>query len=632
MSHLLDSTPNDDWLSSLRDDESPTPPPLPRSQPPTPTGARGPAPRTPKFEADDWEPFPDHVPEAPPAEYDTAERAEEEQPEAKKASPPVATPRRARTVFLSGVAGLVVGGAIAAGIAAALSRPEPRPVPPAPPEPPAPIAGADVIVSDAGKGTYTSLAEGVARAAPGSRIRVLPGVYRGGIVIDKDVEITGSGERGNIVIECTDVDAIEMKADHAVLRNLTIRAKAADGKKIHAVKVPRGRLVVEDCDLTADAAACVLVSGPEAAPEFFRCKIHDTPVGVEVAEKAGGRFVNCEVFETAQAGFLVRSEASPSVRHSQIHHSRFAGVMVVEKGRGVFDDCTIHHNAQANVQVLTEGDPLCNACTLDDSEAAGVWVEKCGLGTFTGCKVRKSKSAGVYVAASGNPRLIHCVISGGGNSGVFIRDKGIGALEDCDIVDNDLNGVGLDSSNGTTLSRCRIHRNAGSGLTATKANMQFVDIDLTGNKQGPFSRDKESDIAGTRAKTEEPKPGGTPAPKPAPAPEPKPAPAPEPPPVVKPTPTPEPLPAVKPTPQPAPVVKPEPIIPPWARIPERKPAKDWPPAIKPRRPGIDWDKVFPPAKPKPPAPTPPTGGAPGVFDPDNNFIPPPPPAPAPPPA
>jgi hypothetical protein len=497
MAQRHESTSGDDWLSSLRDEE-PAPPPLPRLQPPAPVAA----PRTPRFVADDWEPFPDHVPEPPSGEIEAEIEGNEE--EGDRQAPPVPVPpRRAGGLVLSGLVGLMVGGAIAAAVAVLLWQPQPRPTPPPVPEPPPAVAGADVVVAENGKGTYTSLAEAVTKAAVGSRIRVLPGVYAGHIVIDRDLEIAGTGERGSIVIECTDADAIEMKSGNAVLRNLTLRAKAADGKKIHAIHVPRGRLVVEDCDLTADTAACVLVSGPEAVAEFFRCKIHHTPIGVEFADRARGRFEQCEVFETAQAGLLIRSEAAPYVRQADIHHSQFAGVLVQEKGRGVFEGCSIHHNAQANVQVLTGGDPLCHACNLDDSQGAGVWVDQGGFGIFTTCKVRKSKSAGAYIAAGGNPRLVHCIISGGGNTGVFIRNKGIGVLEDCDIVDNDLNGVGLDGSNGTTLCRCRIHRNAGSGLTATKAIMQYIDIDLSGNKEGAFRRDKESDIVGTKAKTEE---------------------------------------------------------------------------------------------------------------------------------
>ncbi|NBT27857.1 MAG: nucleotide exchange factor GrpE, partial [Actinobacteria bacterium] len=89
---------------------------------------------------------------------------------------------------------------------------------------PAPTRAPDGLIVDAtGGGDYTTIASAYANAKAGENIVVRPGTYREALVLDRDVEIVGKGDRALIVVEATDTDAVTVTADRVAVRNLTVR-------------------------------------------------------------------------------------------------------------------------------------------------------------------------------------------------------------------------------------------------------------------------------------------------------------------------------------------------------------------------------------------------------------------------
>lgn len=149
-----------------------------------------------------------------------------------------------------------------------------------------------LIVSKEEEGQYTTISDAIQNAHPGAHIQVRPGLYREELVIDKWLEISGEGERGEIIIESSGASCVRMETDGAVVHHFTIRCQAgATKEKCYAVDIPRGRLVLTDCDITSDSSACVAVHGP-ANPIIQNCTIHDgREHGVLVYENAQGLLV-----------------------------------------------------------------------------------------------------------------------------------------------------------------------------------------------------------------------------------------------------------------------------------------------------------------------------------------------------
>ena len=146
------------------------------------------------------------------------------------------------------------------------SPPTAKILPPLPPRPPSRAAEAGAghaVVDAAGGGDHRTIADAIAAAAAGTLIKIRPGVYREGIELTKAVEVVGDGPRFHRRRE-RHGDAVYMKTADATIRNVSLRCAAGrSGKKYYGVDAAKGRIVLEDCDITSDSLACVAVHGAD---------------------------------------------------------------------------------------------------------------------------------------------------------------------------------------------------------------------------------------------------------------------------------------------------------------------------------------------------------------------------------
>eukprot|EP01062_Namystynia_karyoxenos_P026409 TRINITY_DN2050_c1_g1_i1.p2 TRINITY_DN2050_c1_g1~~TRINITY_DN2050_c1_g1_i1.p2 ORF type:complete len:313 (+),score=83.55 TRINITY_DN2050_c1_g1_i1:74-940(+) len=178
---------------------------------------------------------------------------------------------------------------------------------------------------------------------------LLPGVYREGVRITKDVTIVGwSPNRGACVIEShrwepcvqfvglgrsvADEAAVIDPQRHwapgapdsrrtligtgekAALRNLTLRTRSQQQRC--AITVVRGCPSVRNCDI----AGSVWVSGESTDPVFEGCAVRcDASVGVRVTDHARGRFVGSTIFSRQSHGMRIDRGARPQLEGTRVH-------------------------------------------------------------------------------------------------------------------------------------------------------------------------------------------------------------------------------------------------------------------------------------------------------------------------
>ena len=297
-----------------------------------------------------------------------------------------------------------------------------------------------LVVDQTGQGDFQAIGEAIrASVVPGMLITVKPGIYREALVIDRDVEIVGEGDLARIVVEATDTDAITVTAERAAVRNLTVRAV---GTKEHlgAVRVQRGRVVIEGCDLTSAIGAVVYITGKDSAPVIRDCEIRDgKSAGVFVSDQGQGTIERCVISGNASAGVAIKTGGNPVVRDCGIRDGKAAGVLVYEQGQGTIERCVISGNAFSGVEIKTGGNPV-----------------------VRDCEIRDGKSTGVVVLDQGQGTIEKCVISGNAFSGVAIRTGGNPTVRDCQIRDNTLAGVVVISQGQGTFTGNTLTGNAGS--------------------------------------------------------------------------------------------------------------------------------------------------------------------------
>ncbi|HLL72503.1 MAG TPA: pectinesterase family protein, partial [Pyrinomonadaceae bacterium] len=218
-----------------------------------------------------------------------------------------------------------------------------------------PVRTSFVVALD-GSGDFPTLTEAVRRAPAGSRLLVRPGIYNGGLWIDKPVEIVGDGEREQIVVRATTSSCLVMQADAATIRNLTLRGQAraggANNDGFFAIDISHGRPLFDGCDISSDSLACVAIHNPSAAPVIRNCHIHHgVDSGVFAFDGAQGVIEACEIALNSNIGIAITGSASTSVHGCLIHDGADAGVVVWNRATSDIEGCDIYANRRANVGV-----------------------------------------------------------------------------------------------------------------------------------------------------------------------------------------------------------------------------------------------------------------------------------------
>ncbi len=168
-----------------------------------------------------------------------------------------------------------------------------------------------VVAAEGGPGP-TTLARALEIAPAGAIIKLKPGTYHEKIVLEKPVDIVGDGASGKIVLESDTASVVVMKTDRASLRGLTLVRKAGVAEEhAHAIDVPQGRLIVDDCVISSEAGDAVHVHGAGADPVFRRCTIPGGMGGFAFSDGARGLVDDCTVKGGSSSSLKLESGAKP---------------------------------------------------------------------------------------------------------------------------------------------------------------------------------------------------------------------------------------------------------------------------------------------------------------------------------
>ena len=257
------------------------------------------------------------------------------------------------------------------------------------------------------RGDYMTITRAIKSAEPGTRILIRPGLYKEALIIDKPLELIGDGKREEIVIEARGRAIIRFKTEFGRITNLTLRQ--AGGGNFYGVDISQGRPELEDCDITSQSLACVV--------------IHDG--------------------------------ADPRLRRNRIHNGQQSGIYVYDDGRGTLEDNDIFGNAYSGVAIKTGGDPTFRRNRIHGGKQNGVYVYKSGKGTLEDNDIFANTYAGVYVRENGNPVLRRNRINKNGFEAIWIELEGGGLFEENDLRNNPRGAWDIDKLSESKIRRSR---------------------------------------------------------------------------------------------------------------------------------------------------------------------------------
>lgn len=358
-----------------------------------------------------------------------------------------------------------------------------------------------------GKGAQAhclSLKVALRQARPGTEILLLPGVYRESVTVDKNVEILGVGEPGDVVLEGVGGPALVLAGGATVLRGLTLRG--APGHP--ALRVERGASELEGCTLSGSGTCAEVLAGAQVT--LRDCRILATgPRGVVVAAQAQARLEGGSIEGFQEAGILVetggqvtlqamqvgpgpgtglrlRARAQASLEDSTLSgaagaaelgrdsrgqftrcrlvDSRYAGLLALEQSQATLEACELAGNGCAGAHVLAGANVALRQCQLSGNEGFGLSVMDRGLATLEGCQVRANGGSGLLIHRGATVQARGTTFAEGRSLGIDCADGGQGVLDGCEIVGNAGVGVQVESGGSLLLARCTLRDGRDSGL------------------------------------------------------------------------------------------------------------------------------------------------------------------------
>jgi nitrous oxidase accessory protein NosD len=344
----------------------------------------------------------------------------------------------------------------------------------------------DIVISPHGDGDFTSVNEALKMATHGARLLVRPGLYREGFVLDKKVEILGDGKREEIIIAGTEASCILMGTDEAKVSGLTLREEAGSseaGDGFFAVDVPRGRLTLDDCDITSNSLSCVGVHNKLTDVHIRRCRIHTgSDSGVYLFDEARARLEDCDIDSHRNVGVAITRGASIIISRCQVHHGSDAGIVAWDGGGGSVEGCEIFGNVKAGVGISEQGNLTVDDCRIYSGDNSGIFVHDHGRVLLTGCNIYGHREPEVAVTTGGDLIIRGCEIHAGAVDGVFISGGGKALVERCEIYGNADAGVKILTDGRAVIRQSRITRNGRVAIKVDEGAEALVeDSDLRGN-------------------------------------------------------------------------------------------------------------------------------------------------------
>ena len=306
------------------------------------------------------------------------------------------------------------------------------------------------VVDQMHRGDHLTITEAIEAADPGDRILVRPGLYRGGMVIEKPLEIIGDGEPGEIVVEAKGKDTLLFKTTMGRVANLTLRLMG--GVKWYSVNITQGRLELEDCNVTGYGLGCIAIHDG-ADPRLLHNHIHDGYLGVDVYENGQGTIEENDIFGNVLSGVTIKEGGNPTLRRNRIHDCEAGGIFVYD-GQGLLEDNDIFGNAHSGVTIRKGSHPTLRRNRIHNNKQSGVSVWEDGQGTIEENDIFGNVLSGVTIKEGGNPTLRRNRINENGDWAVLVAAGG-GTIEDNDLRDNAKGAWNISSDSEPNLRRAR---------------------------------------------------------------------------------------------------------------------------------------------------------------------------------
>lgn len=391
-----------------------------------------------------------------------------------------------------------------------------------------------ITVSKDNSALYRTINEALDACKHGETISIEPGVYRESIVLQKDVEIIGMNESGQIIIESEELATISVRANRVKLSNITIKGIGLLNE--HALIVDQGESLFHNCTFSSPGTG-VTVKNADTTAIFEKCVFRDSKTGL-LANKGGQcQLTDCTVSENREVGANTEDTANSKITKSVIKNngiglyfaedgqgkveqseitSNDKGVVITKYAAPIFDECMIARNNH-NVTLEDKAIAIIYQCfitggltgltvkdkshlnimesTIENSEESNISVEASTI-NMKDCLLTNSKiglylkesidssiefatftnhtNGGIILERRNEAVVKNCKIDGA-ECGVCFQQQATGEIQDCEITSSLLTGIAVLSGSNPRIINCHVKDGLAIGLFLKEASGMVKD-------------------------------------------------------------------------------------------------------------------------------------------------------------
>ena len=353
------------------------------------------------------------------------------------------------------------------------------------------VAKKRILIVDRING-YKTINEAFQIASFETTIRVMPGIYRESLVLDKNVTIIGVGKVEEIIIIGAGKSAISSTAKQALIQNVTLQQEDSDNP---CVDISDGGILIEGCDISG-GNNCVAIHGTQSDPIIRNNLIHEakpkkndeykTGNGIYFYENAKGTIEANEIFKNEKHGVYADSNTKLVVRKNRIYENKKSGIWI--DGKGMFEANEIFKN-DFGISVGSVGDPIVCSNQIHENILAGIAIS--GKGTFEENVIFKNK-LGIFVFSNVEPIVRNNQIYENKLNGIQISGKGL--FETNEIFKNEEHGIYVDFNAEPVVRKNRIYENNLVGIAISGKGMFEENEIFKNEKHGVYVDSKAAPV------------------------------------------------------------------------------------------------------------------------------------------
>jgi parallel beta-helix repeat protein len=350
--------------------------------------------------------------------------------------------------------------------------------------PPQSVSG-EVHVDAAGGRDFRSIQDAIDAAEEGTTIHVHPGIYAEGLLIDKTVEVLGTGSRDEVVIEVSGADVVWFQGGNGKLANMTLR-QLGDGDW-YGIDISADSPIIENMDVSSQSLAGIAIH--DGADPLLRDNVvhHGNESGIYVYDDGRGTIEGNDIYNNAYAGIAIRNGGDPVVRRNTIRDGQESGLHIYEEGFGTIEDNEISGNALAGIEIKGGSNPTVRGNRIYDGKVSGIYVHENGAGTIENNEIFANAYSGIELKDGANPIVRKNTIRDAGENGIFVNNDGRGMILNNDIRDNAHAGIVVHEGGNPLVRGNRINGNGYEAVWVRAGGSgKFVNNDLSGNVRGDW--------------------------------------------------------------------------------------------------------------------------------------------------